>query len=318
MHNIKNSSKPDHDEGAVTRLTLFHPNQLSKMSPWQLDFRQMERGNMNTHANIRPGDLVTLLEMKMSHGVHQVGASPKNTINFGIPYSHLPYKWRGSSIESRSVVCFGVGAEFDAYCAGAFNAFTLSVSEPGFELLSYDLGLPSAIINRLREPAVLVGHCNTSEMHRIGNSVLRYLQDHSLPFDIPEQEDLILHLVAAIQADGELIGNGSEKLRSKAFERALKLMLSHIHENLRVSVLCREVGVSWSTLDRAFKERFGFGPKSYLLRLRLDLVRESLCNSPREIPIADTANMFGFWHMGQFAKDYRAMFGELPRETSRA
>jgi len=27
------------------------------------------------------------------------------------------------------------------------------------------------------------------------------------------------------------------------------------------------------------------------------------------------ANQYGFWHMGQFAKDYNNLFGELPSET---
>ena len=30
---------------------------------------------------------------------------------------------------------------------------------------------------------------------------------------------------------------------------------------------------------------------------------------------ADSANNWGFWHMGQFAKDYRRLFGELPSKT---
>jgi len=31
--------------------------------------------------------------------------------------------------------------------------------------------------------------------------------------------------------------------------------------------------------------------------------------------IADVANKWGFWHLGQFAKDYRSWFGELPSEA---
>jgi hypothetical protein len=31
--------------------------------------------------------------------------------------------------------------------------------------------------------------------------------------------------------------------------------------------------------------------------------------------IADVANRHAFWHMGQFAKYYKTMFGELPSET---
>jgi hypothetical protein len=31
--------------------------------------------------------------------------------------------------------------------------------------------------------------------------------------------------------------------------------------------------------------------------------------------VSDVANSWGFWHMGQFAADYRAMFGELSSST---
>ena len=30
---------------------------------------------------------------------------------------------------------------------------------------------------------------------------------------------------------------------------------------------------------------------------------------------ANVAHRWGFWHMGQFARDYRRLFGELPSET---
>ena len=65
-------------------------------------------------------------------------------------------------------------------------------------------------------------------------------------------------------------------------------------------------------------ERFGLGPKAYYSRLRLNEVRqELLAGSPSDV-IAEIANRNGFWHMGQFAKEYRRFFGELPSETLRA
>jgi transcriptional regulator GlxA family with amidase domain len=68
-------------------------------------------------------------------------------------------------------------------------------------------------------------------------------------------------------------------------------------------------------MNRAFRERFGIGPKAYLLRQRLSRVRAALVAAPIDTVIADIANEHGFWHLGQFAKDYRTMFGELPSET---
>jgi len=44
-------------------------------------------------------------------------------------------------------------------------------------------------------------------------------------------------------------------------------------------------------------------------------VRRDLQRADPSEKIADVANRWGFWHMGQFAADYRRQFGELPSET---
>ena len=38
-------------------------------------------------------------------------------------------------------------------------------------------------------------------------------------------------------------------------------------------------------------------------------------SNPSIIEINDIAHNLGFWHMGQFAADYRKLFGELPSMT---
>jgi transcriptional regulator GlxA family with amidase domain len=76
--------------------------------------------------------------------------------------------------------------------------------------------------------------------------------------------------------------------------------------------------VSLRTLNRGFRERFGIGPKAYLLRQRLAAVRRDLIRATSDQRVADAANRRGFWHMGQFARDYRSVFGELPSATLEA
>ncbi|MEO1130540.1 MAG: helix-turn-helix domain-containing protein, partial [Planctomycetota bacterium] len=41
----------------------------------------------------------------------------------------------------------------------------------------------------------------------------------------------------------------------------------------------------------------------------------ALRSARSDVRIADVAGAHGFWHMGQFAADYRRMFGERPSET---
>jgi len=47
----------------------------------------------------------------------------------------------------------------------------------------------------------------------------------------------------------------------------------------------------------------------------LSWVRRELRWAGHGTTIGDVANRWGFWHMGKFAADYRAYFGELPSAT---
>jgi AraC family ethanolamine operon transcriptional activator len=44
-------------------------------------------------------------------------------------------------------------------------------------------------------------------------------------------------------------------------------------------------------------------------------IREELRRSGPPVKVHHVANRWGFWHMGQFARDYQRQFGELPSET---
>ena len=61
---------------------------------------------------------------------------------------------------------------------------------------------------------------------------------------------------------------------------------------------------------------FGISPHRYLKLRRMSLVLGTLLASAgpwRSVKAA--ALSYGFWHLGQFAHDYRAIFGELPSAT---
>jgi len=104
--------------------------------------------------------------------------------------------------------------------------------------------------------------------------------------------------------------------RQQAVERALEY-ISSSSDALRVSDVYQYSAVSWRTLDRAFKERFGITPKQYIVATRLSGARKALAAAPPETRISDIANDWGFWHLGRFASDYNRMFGELPSATLR-
>jgi len=104
---------------------------------------------------------------------------------------------------------------------------------------------------------------------------------------------------------------------------------SHIVKNVRtfllenadraigVPELCNVFKVSRRTLQYAFDRILGIGPNAYLKILRLNGVRRALCRRDERISVQQAASDWGFWHLSQFAKDYRNLFDELPSDTVR-
>ncbi len=104
--------------------------------------------------------------------------------------------------------------------------------------------------------------------------------------------------------------------RSACMARALEMIADCGSEGLTVRKISSHARASERTLQYAFQEQFGMSPKAFLQAWRLNQVRRELTKPSRHtLKITDAANRYGFWHMGQFAADYRRMFGELPSNT---
>jgi AraC family transcriptional regulator, ethanolamine operon transcriptional activator len=88
-------------------------------------------------------------------------------------------------------------------------------------------------------------------------------------------------------------------------------------EPLRISELCRELGVSRRWLQASFNEVMGVGPQAYLHQMRLSGARRLLLQARPGTKVNDAVESYGFWHLSRFSRDYRRQFGELPSHTLR-
>ena len=106
-------------------------------------------------------------------------------------------------------------------------------------------------------------------------------------------------------------------------EKALNLALEFIHDgelpDISAVDLCQYTNSSQRSLEKAFIKRFDVTPKKYIKYLRMSRVRHELLSLGSQdcATIIEIAGVHGFWHMGQFAADYRRIYGELPSETTR-
>jgi len=129
---------------------------------------------------------------------------------------------------------------------------------------------------------------------------------------------LIPLLAATVESvDARPLGATKSLTRRLAAVRACEAyMRAHADATITLLDLSRISGMRSRSLINAFEAVTGFSPMDYLKRLRLNGVRRALHVADKtQTRIIDVATAWGFWHMGHFASDYRALFGEAPSET---
>jgi AraC-like DNA-binding protein len=123
--------------------------------------------------------------------------------------------------------------------------------------------------------------------------------------------------------DSILVENEATRPRPRSFDHHRKLVArldELIHESPAVPLysdeLARGVGASVRTLQTATQAVHGMSLHQYLRLKRLWSTRCQLTSGLPRLAVKAVALANGFWHMGEFAKLYKATYGELPTQTT--
>jgi AraC family ethanolamine operon transcriptional activator len=305
--------------------TFTDVDQLAaKAKQWNLDFRQLDRGRFIGEILQFATSGVHISEARFCRSLNQKGAPPDGMRTIGIPARRdLSFEWRGKLVDGESLMLFPLGSELSSVSGPDFHVYTCSfpvefLSGIGETLKLGGIDELSGGADAVRVDTTAVDHvrsclariCQTMRMNPGG--VSDAATAGLLTRELPSQ------LIATIAAGQGKCPAAAHPKRQTALARAEAYIESNAAHDIRVGDICRAVGVSERTLQYAFIERFGIGPKEFLNIVRLSEVRRQLRDAdPRETRVADVANTWGFWHMGQFAADYRRHFQELPSETLR-
>ena len=134
-----------------------------------------------------------------------------------------------------------------------------------------------------------------------------------------ELVEALLHALGAARDFQPTRSDRTRQARSHLVRTVEDHALAHIGEALYVTDLCRAAAVSERSLEVAFNEVLGLTPTAYLRRLRLHRVRQALLAAqPGSTTVSTQALAWGFWHLGEFSRDYKDCFGESPSETLRS
>jgi AraC-like DNA-binding protein len=97
--------------------------------------------------------------------------------------------------------------------------------------------------------------------------------------------------------------------------RHVKIALDTMHDSPDLphttESLARLAGVGVRNLQTGFRRHLYMSPMAYLRQLRLSRAHDDL-HARRVATIAEAAHRWGFSHLGRFAADFRAKYGDVP------
>jgi AraC-like DNA-binding protein len=289
---------------------------------WELDFRQLDRGRFYGDVLQFAAGGVHVSDARFCRSLQQKGEPPVGMRTIAVPARRdLRLEWRGKLVDGDSLMVFPRGSELSSVSGPEFHVYTCSFPD---ELLSgvgdsFGAGDVDDLLTGI--DAIRVGAAAVGNLRRYLSRSCQAIREkpgglsdaamvRSLTHRLPQR------LIAAIAAGREECPAFAPPKRLAALRRAEAFIEQHASCGIGVRDICQAAGVSERTLQYAFRERFGIGPKEFLNSVRLVAARRALrVADPGTTKVADVANRWGFWHMGQFAADYRRRFEELPSET---
>ncbi|TBR43914.1 helix-turn-helix domain-containing protein [Marinomonas agarivorans] len=136
------------------------------------------------------------------------------------------------------------------------------------------------------------------------------------------QQDLVMMLLLEVlQRESPQPANRQGYYhRKKVVDDACCYVKSRAFEPVTISQLCAITNVSHRTLQYSFTSILGISPIQYLRLSRLNGARRTLLQTQKNVnqtveSVSKVATEWGFWHLSQFAKDYKQLFNELPSQT---
>jgi len=314
---------PDSYYGDIVLIdqTYQHFEQLrNDVLLWDLDFRQLGAGQDGHRLVQFAGQNFSFAYCVFQCPYDQRSASPVGLRTFSILAENVtPSTWCGQDFGWNTLVSMPVGNEFRALSSGYFSNYIFSLTETllqataqtlfhtsweklapdtGGSALEFDPGSMSALRGLLYELAA------EAVTHK-----------GKLNFSVVTEEIASLLIRGLIAAKSSPLRRAQIN-RQRYFQAAQDFIDHQVEAPVLMKDICGAVGVSERTLEYAFREQQHISPKSYLNCQRLARVRKVLAEcAVKNTQIAEVANRYGFWHMGQFARDYRRVYRESPSET---
>jgi AraC family ethanolamine operon transcriptional activator len=290
------------------------------MRHWDQNIRQMSRGPFRGELAFTQIEGIQLARGRLNQAVSTTGSPPPDTFTFTPVTEHSQRAVdRGRRLRPGQVMCLSPGDEIGFQTTPDYECRSIMIGRETFvtaarTLLGVDWSKRWNGCGLIDGPPTL-----GVELDAFLENQLRLVESQPEVLLRPEFRKQLADKCVAYLVELLHRAEPTRRVRpsspERLFLRAQELMRGALQSPLTTQDLCGSLEVSERTLRHAFQEVQGMSPMNFYKAKRLNAVRHDLKHADRGETVHQIAQRWGFWHSGEFASEYRRLFGELPSHT---
>jgi AraC family ethanolamine operon transcriptional activator len=226
-------------------------------------------------------------------------------------------RWNGHTIRGGEVIVCPAGGDDYAFDPGGMQFAILSVAAADSSefvdvgRLSEPDDSPSCVLRPIAADSMAL-HRRLIDLNAAAE-VKGVIDEQALDQAGQAISDRLIKCLQRNLPHGRSVNTGA---RSLVVRRAEQFFRCHVGEPVSIAQLSTIAGVSERSLRNAFYHVCTTSPKRYLKLWQLHEVRRALRGAERPpLSVTDVATLHGFFELGRFAGEYKALFGEAPSQT---
>lgn len=310
-----------------THIAYDADEQARNLHGWNQTYDQLTAGCFIGGLTALCVDDMQVFVETTSHTLRQTCEVPKDAYWFGIPTCPSGSGCIDAQVIGGDALAFRQGGvEFELLTSPGYEIF--GVVMQGDVLRRYATQVERVdLSDRVPDTDVVpVGAQRKGQLCALLHQLLDDGAGRGAPLSSYACNSLQSSVLGSLFDVGALPGSASEPMampararRQSIVSEAREHVLANRDRAVNVPELCERLHVSRRTLQYCFQDVLGIAPTTYLRAIRLNGARRDLSSpAPESRSVQDVAAAWGFWHLSQFATDYRKLFGMRPSDTLKA
>jgi AraC-like DNA-binding protein len=255
----------------------------------------------------------------MSRIRHTTGLGGRAVIAF--PAQPGPAQsWAGVELTSANLIRHREGGNYYQRSAGA--SVTAAMSLPLAEIAALGTTFAGCDLSPPRDASIITpppsAMARLRRLHAEAGHVAKTRPDIIAHPESARglEQGLIEAMVACLATGDSSEERAAQRRHALIMRRFHRYVAERPNQPLYIPEVCKAIGVAERTLRVCSQEQLGISPKQFLLMRRLQFARRDLGRAdPKTTTVTEVATRYGFWQFGQFAGQYKSIFGELPSVT---